>query len=26
MHADGMRKAIAGVTTADEVLRVTREG
>jgi len=26
MHADGMRKAVRGVTTADEVLRVTREG
>jgi general secretion pathway protein E len=26
MHEDGMRKALAGITTPDEVLRVTREG
>jgi type II secretory ATPase GspE/PulE/Tfp pilus assembly ATPase PilB-like protein len=26
MYEDGMRKAIAGHTTFEEVLRVTREG
>jgi general secretion pathway protein E len=25
MHEDGLRKALAGITTLDEVLRVTRE-